>query len=322
MHKLLIATPISHIDGLDSFLKSFTKTIMFENTDEKFIADKIKNVDAIYINPNKSKVYYGEKILKKAKKLKVICTASTGTNHIDLVYAKNNNITILSLTKQFSVIKRISSTAELATTLSLMAVRNTYFAINSVKNKNWNYESFIGRQTTNLSVGVVGYGRLGKIYANHMLALGSEVYVYDPYVKIKKKSNLHQLKFLEDIFIKSDVISLHVHADQKNLNLIDNKILKFAKKDCIIINTSRGEIINENHICTFLKQNPNARLYVDVLADEIKNKFNSPIYKFFKRKKNTQICITPHIGGMTKEGQLIAYFHAAKMLKKFLNKLN
>ena len=322
MHKLLIATPISHINGLNSYLKSFTKTLLCENADEKLIVDKIKNVDAIYINPNKSKVYYGDKILKKAKKLKVICTASTGTNHIDMVYAKNNNINVLSLAKQFSVIKRISSTAELATTLSLMAIRNTYFAINSVKNKNWNYEDFIGRQTSNLSVGVVGYGRLGKIYANHMLGLGSKVYVYDPYVKIEKKSKLHQLKFLKDIFIKCNIISLHVHADQKNINLIDKKVLMYAKKDCIIINTSRGEIINENHVCKFLKGNPNAKLYVDVLADEIKKKFNSPIYRFFKMKKNNQVCITPHIGGMTKEGQLIAYFHAAKMLKKFLNKLN
>ncbi|HQI19779.1 MAG TPA: NAD(P)-dependent oxidoreductase, partial [Leptospiraceae bacterium] len=88
------------------------------------------------------------------------------------------------------------------------------------------------------------------------------------------------------------------------------------KKDVLLINTARGEIINESDLVGFLKNNPEARAGVDVLADEIKNRLNSPLLDY--AKSGRQVVITQHIGGMTREAQEIAYGHAARMLHSFL----
>ena len=322
MFKILVITPINHIKDLKKNLNSFAKIEYLENPNKKDIIKKLSDVDAIFTNPNKSRVFLDKEIINAGKNLKVICTASTGINHINNDYAIKQKIKILSLTKELKIINKISSTAELAITLTLMALRNIIPATNSVMKKKWDYENFVGRQLDSISIGVIGLGRLGKIYAKKMSFLGCKVYYFDPYINKKKKFNYYNCDKIIDIFKKCDVVSFHIHADKKNIGLVDSKILKSAKKDCIIINTSRGEILNEKDVCDFLRKNYQSKLYVDVLADEIKNKFNSPIYKFFLNKNNKQVCITPHIGGMTIEGQQIAYNHAAKMLKNFAKKLN
>ncbi len=317
MKKLLVITPIKHIDGLTSFFKSFINTIYLQDPGVKEVKKRALKVDAIFTNPNKSKVYLGKEIIDACKNLKYICTASTGTNHIDLEYASIKKIKILSLTKEIKVIKKISSTADLALTLTLMSVRNVYPSFKSVLKKQWNYEHFIGRQINSLNIGVIGYGRLGKIYSRYMLSLGCNVYVYDPYVKVKNRKII-QINKLNNLINKCDVLSIHVHVNSQTINLINQKLLSFAKKNIIIINTSRGEVVNEVDMCNFLKNNNKSKFYTDVLNNEIKNKFNSPIYKLASLKNNNQIFITPHIGGMTREAQKIAYFHAAKLLKREL----
>jgi len=313
MISLLVITPINHINGLKPFLKKFSKIIYIEDPIKKEVLKYIGKVDAIYTNPNKSKIYIDKEIINLGVNLKYICTASTGTNHIDVSYALSKKIKVLSLTKELKIIKKISSTADLALTLTLMSVRNTFPSFQSVLKRQWNYEDFIGRQINNLNIGVIGYGRLGKIYSNYMISLGCKVHVYDPYVIIKNKK-IQPVSNLKKLFKISDLISIHVHVNSETKNLINKKILFNANKNIIVINTSRGEIINEDDIINFLKLNSKSKLYTDVLADEIKNKFKSPIFKFAQNKTNDQVFITPHIGGMTVEAQEIAYTHAAKML--------
>ena len=88
------------------------------------------------------------------------------------------------------------------------------------------------------------------------------------------------------------------------------------KNDILIVNTSRGEIINELDLVNFLENNKNAMFATDVLTDEIRNRMNSPIFSYAKNNEK-QILLTQHIGGMTKEAQEMAYGHAAKMLQRF-----
>ncbi len=319
MITLLVITPIDHIKGLKSFLKKFSKIVYIEDPTKKDVLKYISKVDAIYTNPNKSKIYIDKKMINLAVNLKYICTASTGTNHIDVSYALSKKIKVLSLTKELKIIRKISSTADLALTLTLMSVRNVFPSFQSVLKRQWNYENFIGRQLNSLNIGVIGYGRLGKIYTNYMLSLGCKVYVYDPYVNIKN-NKIQLISNLKKLFKISDLISIHVHVNSETKNLINKKILFNANKNIILINTSRGEIINENDVVNFLKLNNKSKLYTDVLSDEINNKFKSPIFKFAQNKINDQVFITPHIGGMTVEAQEIAYTHAAKMLYEEITK--
>lgn len=311
-NKILIITPVKHIQGLLNKLTKIGRIRMFENISNTQFNKLKDEYTAIFTNPNKSKIFLGEQNLRKFSKLKVICTASTGTNHIDLNFCKKKNIKIISITKDKKVINRISSTAEFAFALTLSSIRNLIPAYLDVQSRNWDYEKFIGRQMNFLNIGIIGYGRLGKLFHKYCKAFKANVKIYDPFIKNKSKEFISIRKLLKD----SDLISLHIHSTNNHKFLNKDKF-SLMKKGVIIVNTSRGEIIDEKALVTFLKKNKKAKIATDVLSNEIKNKFSSILYKYSLKNKN-QVIITPHIGGMTIEGQEIAYTHAAYKLSKFL----
>jgi D-3-phosphoglycerate dehydrogenase len=311
-NKILIITPIKHIEGLLYKLKKIGKIKIIENISNAQFINLKDEYNALFTNPNKSKIFLGEKNLKKLSKLKVICTASTGTNHIDLDYCKKKNIKVISITSDKKVINRISSTAELAFALTLSSIRNLISAYLDVQSRNWDYEKFIGRQMNSLNIGIIGYGRLGKLFHRYCQAFKANVKIYDPFIKNRSKKFISLKKLLKD----SDLISLHIHSNN-NYKFINKSKLALMKKSVIIVNTSRGEIIDEKAMVAFLKKNKKAKVASDVLFNEIKNKFSSVLYKYSLKNKN-QVIITPHIGGMTIEGQKIAYTHATDKLSKFL----
>ena len=317
MPKLLVITPVKHICGVQVEMEKICATTYLDDPTVGEVIDIIQDYDALFTNPNKSKVFIGEEVINAAKKLKVICTASTGTNHIDKEYAQENSIPILSLTEEREVIDRISSTAEHAFALTMTSLRNIISGHNDVLNGKWDYEKFIGRQMDGLTIGVIGYGRLGALYANYCLALGSRVIVYDPYAKVDSV-NIEQVNDVDLLLQKSDVISFHVHVTDETKSMVNKDWLGLMKPDILLVNTSRGEIIDESELVQFLSENVNARIATDVLADEICNREKSPLLNYAKESK--QVIITPHIGGMTREAQEIAYNHAAKLLIEFFKK--
>jgi len=313
---LLIITPIFDKSFFFEKARKFFDIVYEPEISAIYFRRVIKKFEYLFTNPNKTKIYLGYSNLKKCK-LKAICTSSTGTTHIDKDYLNKKNIKLISLTKEKKILKKLTSTSELAFGLTLDAVRNISISSQSVKKNNWDYEAFIGRMMKNLKVLVIGYGRLGKNYSKYALAFGCDVYVYDPNVKIIN-SKLKIIKKLENIIEVIDIIALHIHADKTNYNFLNKKFFKLMKKDVIIINTSRGEIVNELELLNFLKKNLQAKYFADVLNDEINYKKNRLI-KY--SKKSNQVIITPHVGGMTIEGQNIAYNHALNLLINYDKKI-
>jgi len=315
--KILVVTPVHHIEGFLERLKKNFVTINLNNPTEKQLLKKIKNVDFIFTNPNMSKIYFSEKNLSLAKNLKCICTASTGTNHIDKKYIKKNKIKLISLRSKKSIISKISSTAEHAFALMLCSLRLICQSSSSVKKNKWNYLPFIGRQLNFLTVGVIGYGRLGKMFVNFLKPFTKNILIYESNFNLSDSNKKYQTS-LKNLLIKSDIISLHIHADDRNKNFLNQNKFKYMKKNVLIINTSRGEIINEFHLKSFLNKNKNSKYATDVLRNEIRKRSNNKILKEFK-KNNKQIIITPHIGGMTEDAQRIAYNSALDELIKSNN---
>lgn len=203
--------------------------------------------------------------------------------------------------------------------LTLASIRNIPNSYQSVLKGEWDYTKFIGRQINQLKVGVIGYGRLGKLYANYCSSMGAEVFVFDPFIEIKN-SKINKINDLTLILPEIDILSIHVHVKKDTINLIDESLLRLMKPDIVIVNTSRGEIINEVDLIKRLNSNPLMKVAVDVVSDEVRNKKNNLLLKF--ARESNQILITPHIGGMTKEAQEIAYNHSAKNLKTFFKKFN
>tara|TARA_A100001015_G_scaffold294862_1_gene373132 strand:- start:1881 stop:2846 length:966 start_codon:yes stop_codon:yes gene_type:complete len=316
-YSILIITPIKHIKNLK--FNYFKKIKILENPSYKEVHKIINNFDVLFTNPNMSKVFIDKNLINKGKKLKCISTASTGTNHIDKKFLNKSKIKLISLTKDYKIIKKISSTAEHALALTLAQLRNIIPSSNSVKDGKWEYKKFIGRQLTDLKIGVIGYGRLGSKYASYFFPLKSKILVYDPKKKIKN-NKIKQVHNLTKIFKECDIVSLHVHVENSTVNMINNNLLNKAKKNLILVNTSRGEIVNEIDLIKFLKSNNEAKYATDVLNDEIKNKKKNVIIKFFK--KSDQILVTPHIGGMTREAQEIAYGRVLEKTISYLKNLN
>jgi lactate dehydrogenase-like 2-hydroxyacid dehydrogenase len=314
-NKILIITPVKHIKGLYNKIKKIGKVRIIENISNKQFLKLKDEYKAIFTNPNKSQIYLGKKNLTKLTKLKIICTASTGTNHIDLDYCKKKKIKVISIAKDKKVINKISSTAELAFTLALSSIRNLIPSYLDVQSRNWDYEKFIGRQMNFVNVGIIGYGRLGKLFHRYCKAFKANVKIYDPFIKNKLKNFVSLKTLLKD----SDLISLHIHSN-KNYKFLNKSKLTLMKKSVVIVNTSRGEIIDEKAMVAFLKKNKQSKIATDVLFNEIKNKFSSILYKYSLKNKD-QVIITPHIGGMTIEGQKIAYTHAVDKLAKFFVKI-
>jgi D-3-phosphoglycerate dehydrogenase len=300
-------------------LNSIGKTTYIDDPTIKDILPIIHNYEAIFTNPNKSKIFIGQKLIDAAKNLKVISTASTGTNHIDVNYAGKKGITVLALTEERKVINKISSTAEHAFALTMSSLRHVLNGHNDVMGGEWNYEKFIGRQMDGLTVGVIGYGRLGKLYTTYCLSFGCRVLVFDPYKKIRKK-NVIQVSNVNQLLRKANIISFHIHVTDETINMVDKKWFNQMKSSVLLVNTSRGDIIVESELVDFLLKNKEAKIATDVIADEISSREKSPLLKY--AGKSSQVIITPHIGGMTKEAQEIAYNHAVGLLSESLSQLD
>jgi phosphoglycerate dehydrogenase-like enzyme len=315
-YKILVITPVRHIKGVAETLEDAGKVTYLDDPSVKEVISVIDGYDAIFTNPNKSKVFIGKDILDAAKTLKVICTASTGTNHIDKLYAEKLGLPILALTEEREVINRISSTAELAFSLTMASLRHVIKSHKSVLEGEWNYEKYIGRQMNCLTIGSIGYGRLGSMYSKYCKAFDSRVLVYDPYKEVKDKG-IEQVDKLEYLLQESDVVAIHVHVTEETIDMINKSCFDLMKKDVVLVNTSRGDMVNEADLVDFLQNNLDARVATDVLADEIRNRMDSPLLKY--ALQSDQVTITPHIGGMCREAQEIAYGHAANRLKYFFN---
>jgi len=308
MYKLAILTPIAHIEGLlEKLQKNFD---CLYKPDEILQKIELSDIDLVFTNPNNSKFRLDHDFFSSCSSIKAIFTASTGTNHIDLEIAHARGVQVYSLKNELELINQLSSTAELAFGLALLATRKILPAINSVQRGFWDYRPHIGRQFSTLSVGVIGFGRLGRMFCNYSRSFGCKVKVYDPHVKIS--AQFDSVKSLEEIAVTSDVISLHVHHTVDTERMINESFLNHCKPNVTIVNTSRGEIIEESHLVDFLERNPDSMYCADVLSDEILGRDKSPVLLY--SKDSSQVFITPHIGGMTSDGQKKAFFFAAEKL--------
>lgn len=317
MRKIAVITPVSHLKGIIPLLTSKGIPFFHEKAPKDIVRKLLlsRDIDTIVCNPNQQ-TYKIDKELLEGTKVTTINSCSTGLNHIDVEYCNNNNIEIQCHKNDFKLINQLPSTSELAFGLMLSLLRNIPQCHKHVSNFEWDYTQFMGRQIKDLNVGIVGYGRLGKMMYNYCNSFGANVKVYDPYFDKTTVSDSFLLNNycleLESLFRFSDVISLHVHVTDETRYMINQSLFGLSKKDLYIINTSRGEIVNELDIVNALDNGTLTGYGTDVIEDEFGDLNKSPIIKAINNGKN--IIATPHIGGMTIEGQTKAYKWAINKL--------
>lgn len=266
---------------------------------------KDTSINAIFTNPNKQNYKLDKEVLAKTG-IKVINTASTGLNHIDVKVLEELGIKLLSLTKDFELLKRLPSTSELAFGLLLSLARYIPASFDAVKRGEWNYENHIGNQLEGLTAGIIGHGRLGYFMAKYCEAFGMKVLINDPYVPAFGYDKVS----LDELAEKADIISLHVHVTDETRHLINESVISKFKRKPFLINTSRGEIVDELAVIKGIKNGKIRGYGADVIEDEFGNRDKSPMIKAAREGLN--IILTPHVGGMTWEGQQRAFMWTAK----------
>jgi D-3-phosphoglycerate dehydrogenase len=275
---------------------------------------KLKNIndyDCIYSNfENK----LDKKIIEKATSLKIIVSNVTGEDYIDTDYAKKKKIKIFSLKGKKNFLKNISSTAEFTWGLILSITRKIpHSYIDFLKNKNINRYNYIGYNLSGKNIGFFGFGRNAKIMSRYAKAFGMKIF-YNDINKSKNKKFIYLSK--KKLFQFSDILVVSISLNTSTHQIINRELLSKAKKNMVIINTSRSELINQTDLFKFLKNNKIYAAALDFLSKNIKDK-SSSVKLIDYAKKNKNLIITPHLGGASIESLRLTQRYVFEQLIKY-----
>jgi len=240
----------------------------------------------------RNKTLVTRELIENAPNLTCVGRLGVGLDNIDLNACEEQNITVYPASGANS-----HSVAEYVICASMLLLRKAYFKKNEMIAGNWPRQESSGSEVYGKTLGLIGFGDIAQKTRDLALGLGIKTVAYDPY--LDKDSNLWKETknlLLDNLLSISDIISLHIPLNKETKNLIDEKKLRLIKNSSVIINTSRGGIIDENSLAKLLKENKIGGAALDVFNKEPINKENA---KKFEGLDN--LILTPHIGGVTKE---------------------
>ena len=257
--------------------------------DSNSLVKLINKMNALIV---RNKTLVTRELIENAPNLTCVGRLGVGLDNIDLNACEEQNITVYPALGANS-----HSVAEYVICASMLLLRKAYFKKNEMIAGNWPRQESSGSEVYGKTLGLIGFGDIAQKTRDLALGLGMKTVAYDPY--LDKDSNVWKETKnldLDNLLSISDIISLHIPLSKETKNLIDEKKLRLIKNSSIIINTSRGGIIDENSLAKLLKENKIGGAALDVFNKEPINKVNA---KKFEGLDN--IILTPHIGGITKE---------------------
>lgn len=265
--------------------------------------------------------FLGEKMLSNQKVLKYIVTPTTGLNHIDLEYAKKRGIEVISLKGESEFLQNVKSTAEHTWALLLGLVRQIAKASAHTAKGNWNRQSLMCDELNTKTLGIIGYGRLGKIISQYAKAFGMQILVYDRNAARKDEAGKAGLQVVEmnSLLQQADMVLLMVSYNPENENMIGEKEFDTMKEGVYFVNTARGEMVDETALLRALQSGKIKGAALDVLKNDSswKNEVPSPHPLIDYAASHSNLIITPHIGGYGKVSiHLTREFITEKFLKR------
>lgn len=248
--------------------------------------------------------------------LSVIITPSTGRNHLDLEACRERRVAVYSLLDDREGLNEISASAEFTFLLLLNTLRRLDLAAREVSEGRWRdrEEMLRGHELQGKQVGIVGLGRIGQRIARYCAAFGARVVYHDPAVSPSAISAVS----LEQLFSRSDIVCICCALTPETEGRVTGELLGLLKPGASLVNTSRGEVIDERALAKILEKRTDLRVGLDVLAGEALGKQGqSPLLKFHH---SGRIVITPHVAGATVESQTQAARVAFHLLRRHLEK--
>jgi D-3-phosphoglycerate dehydrogenase / 2-oxoglutarate reductase len=239
-------------------------------------------------------------VMAAGPRLRIIVTPTTGLNHLDVDEAERRGILVLSLRGEEAFLKDVRATAEHTVALILSLIRHVPAAVAHVQAGGWNRDQFKGRELYAKTVGVVGYGRLGRIVARYLSAFDARILVADPHLEATSTEPDVTPVSLHDLLPQADIVTMHVNLCERTRGLFGPREFALMKPGSWFINTARGELVDEDALVDALQSGRLAGAALDVLSHEGSGDISDyPLVAYAREHDN--LIITPHVGGCTVE---------------------
>lgn len=250
--------------------------------------------------------------MRRFPNLEYLVSPTTGLNHIDLPAARRRSVKVISLRGEVDFLTSIRATAELTIALTLSLLRKLPSSVEAVKGGSWDRNLFLGSEIYGRKVFLLGFGRIGKQLEELYRAFGAHVMAYDKEGNVPEKISVD----LSDGLALADIVSIHISYSPENDGFVSRKILEQIRPEAILVNTSRGEVIDQRALFELIDEEKIAGAALDVLRDEPHPL--SPEVDQAIQKLKEKLLITPHIGGLTRESlEKVEVFVANKIIDLF-----
>lgn len=286
--------PNASISRLEQFfeVRSSTASSQVELCDELAAS----SAEVLFCNLS---IKIDSRILKASANLSYIVSPATGLSHFDHGATQSKNVRILSLLDLRDEIQDIFATAELAWGLIISVSRKIIASNLDLLNGKLDRRGFLGRDLHGRTLGVIGFGRLGRRVADYGLAFGMKIVVYE--IDESKRTSSLAVEFVdsvEQMFGIADVVSVHIPLTEENYHFIDLEKIRRLKHGAIFVNTSRGEIVDERALVTALEDGKLFGVGADVLSIESNpNRVFGESDLIRANRAGLNVVLTPHIGG-------------------------
>jgi len=302
MANILVADKLAN-EGIDILKENGFNVDVNTGLDPQKLKNIIKDYEAVIV---RSQTKLTEDIISAASKLKVIGRAGVGLDNVDIAAATKKGVIVMNAPGGNTI-----STCEHTFALILSLARKVPFGHASLKKGEWNRSKFKGIEIYSKTLGIVGFGRIGKEVAKRARAFGMEVLVYDPFItdEVVDNAGVKSVE-LKDLLTASDIVTVHTPLTAETKGLISRNEISLMKNNSFIVNCARGGIVDEDALCEALRNKRIAGAALDVFTTEPPS--NLELIKM------DNLIVTPHLGASTQEAQVNVAVEIAHCIKDAL----
>ncbi|MCP2287395.1 phosphoglycerate dehydrogenase [Nocardia amikacinitolerans] len=259
-----------------------------DGPDRPALLAAVPEADALLV---RSATTVDAEVLEAGKNLKIVARAGVGLDNVDVPAATERGVMVVN-----APTSNIHTAAEHAVTLLLAAARQVPAADATLRERTWQRSKFNGVEIFGKTVGVVGLGRIGQLFAARLAAFETKLIAYDPYVSPARAAQLGiELVTLDELLQRADLISVHLPKTPETKGLLSKEKLALTKPGVIIVNAARGGLIDEAALADAIKSGHVRAAGLDVFDTEPCT--DSPLFEL------PQVVVTPHLGASTSEAQ-------------------
>lgn len=244
-------------------------------------------------------------LLDRASRLKYVIRAGEGTDNIDKSACAGRGIKVSNTPGANNL-----AAAEHTVALMLSVLRHTARAHLSMKGGKWEKGLFTGLELTGKTVGIVGLGKIGTLVAEKLMGFEPDVLYFDPSVETSDLPYVKAVSSLEEIFRRSDIVTVHVPLMESTRGLIDGGLIGLMRPHGVLINAARGGIVDEGALCRALSEGKIRGAGVDVFA-------SGTLEQDSGLRRLDNVVLTPHLGASTEEAQARVGGMVVHLLKEF-----